>query len=66
MKTILEFLEGKKTYIVAFLFGVFNIGLAMGWWTADNQIIVTINSLLAMLGFGFLRAGVKTEAKKTQ
>jgi hypothetical protein len=58
MSKILEFLQGKKTYITATLFAVFNFGVAIGWWAPDNQIILLVNSLLAALGFGFLRAGV--------
>ena len=59
MKELLAFLEGKKTYITAILFGVFNFGYAMGWWALDNEIWIAINSLLAMFGLGFLRAGIK-------
>ena len=59
MQGIIEFLTGKKTYITAFIFGVFNFGFALGWWTLDNSVWLAINSLLSMLGFGFLRAGVK-------
>ena len=66
MSGILEWFSGKRTYITAFLFGLFNFGLGMGWWTPDNQIIITVNSLLAMFGFGFLRAGVTKEANKSE
>ena len=58
MAKILAFLNGKKTYIVAVLFGVFNVGLAMGWWAADNQMITLVDSVLGTLGLSFLRAGV--------
>jgi len=58
MQGIIEFLQGKKTYITALLFGVFNFGAAVGWWTPDSTIWITINTILGMLGFGFLRAGV--------
>ena len=58
MAAILAFLNGKKTYITAFLFALFNFGIAIGWWTPDNQIIYLINTLLASVGFGFLRAAV--------
>jgi hypothetical protein len=67
MQTVLDFLNGRKTYITAFLFAVFNFGLSMGWWTAEDQIILMVNSLLAALGWGFLRAGVSKsslDAKK--
>jgi hypothetical protein len=58
MNKLLESLSGKKTYITAVLAAIFNLGLAFGWWTADNQVIIAINGLLAAFGFGFLRAGV--------
>ena len=61
----MEWLQGKKTYITAILIAVYNVGIAVGWWTPDNQIIIAVNGLLAALGFGFLRAGSKTDAKKT-
>ena len=56
---ILEWLKGKRTFITALLFAVFNFGVGMGWWVADNNVIYLVNSLLAAAGFGFLRAGVK-------
>ena len=55
---MLQFLNGKKTYITAILFGIFNVGVALGYWTPDNTIILTVNSLLATFGFSFLRLGV--------
>lgn len=58
MQNLINFLNGKKTYITAILFGVFNVGVAVGWWTPDNQLIIAINSLFATFGFAFLRAGV--------
>jgi len=58
MQNILNWLNGKKTYITAFLFGVFNFGVAMGWWTPDNQLITTVDALLGSLGLAFLRSGV--------
>ena len=64
MQGLIDWLSGKKTYITAFLFGLFNFGIAMGWWTVDNQVWLGINSLLAMLGWGFLRAGVSKMQKK--
>jgi len=56
---IIAFLDGKKTYIVAILFGVFNVGVALGWWTADSTVIQAINVVLGSFGFGFMRAGIK-------
>ena len=61
---ILEFLQGKKTFITAVIFAVFNFGIVMGFWTPDNQIWILVNTLLASFGFGFLRAGISNEVKK--
>ena len=58
MQQIISFLEGKKTYITAALFAIFNFGVALGWWTPDNHIITLIDGLLASLGLSFLRMGV--------
>ena len=61
-----EFLEGKRTYIVTILVAIFNFGVFMGWWGPDNAAVVVINSVLAALGLGFLRAGIGTERKKIE
>lgn len=58
MQAILDFLNGKKTYIVAILLAVFDVGVAFGWWTFDSAVIQAVNALLAAFGLGFLRAGV--------
>jgi len=58
MEAIMTFLNGKKTYIVAVLFGVYNVGLALGYWAHDSGLITAINGVLASFGFGFLRSGV--------
>ena len=58
MKGLVEWLEGKKTYIVAILGALYNVGIAFAWWTPDDQYVILINSVLAALGVGFLRAGV--------
>jgi hypothetical protein len=58
---IIEWLKGKKTYLVAFVAAVFNFGIAVGWWTADNQLWVAINMILASFGLGTLRAGIKND-----
>ena len=58
MSNIILFLRGKKTFIVAVLFGLYNLGLAMGWWTADSQTVEAVNTILGAFGLAFLRAGV--------
>jgi hypothetical protein len=59
MQKILEFLSGKKSYIIAFLFAIWNFGVETQLWTVDNQIWSIVNYILGALGFAFLRAGVK-------
>lgn len=46
---MLEFLEGKKTYIVALLIAAFNLAVAVGWIPATIDATVTINTLLAIV-----------------
>ena len=58
MSGVLAFLSGKKTYIVAVLFGIYNIGLALGWWVHDSTLIIAIDGVLASFDFGFMRAGI--------
>ncbi len=62
----MKWLQGKKTYIMAVIIGVYNLGLLFGWWTADNQAVLTINTILGALGLGSLRAGVTTAAKSSK
>ncbi len=58
MKKILEWLKGKKSYITAVLFGVFNLGVSVGWWPVDSATWTAINAFFATIGWGFMRAGV--------
>jgi hypothetical protein len=46
---MIEWLNGKKTYIVAIVALVFNLGCSVGWWTPDNQTWVAIDGILASL-----------------
>jgi hypothetical protein len=55
---MLDWLKGKKSYITAALFGVFNFGASVGWWALDSETWVAVNTVLATLGWGFMRAGV--------
>lgn len=54
----LDWLQGKKTYIIVILAAVFNIGVVFGFWTVDSGVWTFINSILGFLGLGTLRAGV--------
>ena len=53
---VLDFLAGKKTYIVVIVGAVLNVAVAFGWVTPDN--LEAINAVLVALGLGALRAGV--------
>ncbi len=59
MQKVLEFLSGKKVYIVAALFAIWNFGLETNLWTVDNQIWSVVNYILGALGFAFMRAAIK-------
>ena len=62
MQTILDFLSGKKTYITAILFALFNLGIALNLWTTTNAAWTAVNAILAALGFGFLRNAITVES----
>ena len=64
MNGFIEWLQGKKTYIIVLLASVFNIGVVFGWWTPDSQVWALINTILGFLGIGTIRAGIKGESQK--
>ena len=64
MSGIIEWLQGKKTYIIMVLAFIFNLGVVSGWWTPDSQVWELINIILGFLGLGALRSGQKTESTK--
>jgi len=53
---ILDFLAGKKTYLVAIVIAVVNFAVAMGW--VSIEMLDQINLILVSLGLGSLRAGI--------
>ena len=53
---LINFLQGKKTYIVAFVLAVLNFAVAVNWITVDQ--LNQINAILVGLGLVALRAGV--------
>lgn len=61
MAQVLKFLEGKKTYAVAILLGIANIGASLGWFTWEQATVA--NGILAPFGLAFLRAGVDKNGK---
>lgn len=62
----LEFLQGKKTYIITIVAFVFNLGCLAGWWVETSTVWGFINSLFLFLGIGAIRAGQTNEIKKLQ
>lgn len=55
LNQLLDWLDGRKTYLIAFLGALYVIGSGMGLWPEDERI-------LSLFGFGAavaLRAGVK-------
>ena len=65
MTGIIEWLQGKKAYIIMILGFVFNVGVLAGFWPVDSQMWALINSILGFLGLGTLRsAAKKLEQKK--
>lgn len=64
MAAILQWLSGKKTYLIAFVGAVFNLGVGMGWWPLGDQTWAAINAILVALGGMSLRAGVTSENAK--
>lgn len=61
MGAILKFLDGKKTFITAILFGVANIGVILGWFTWEQVNIA--NGILAGFGLAFLRVAIDKSGK---
>ena len=64
MNAIMQWLDGKRTYITIILAAIFNIGVAAGWWTPENDLVNAINMIFASFGIGFLRKGVSKSEKK--
>lgn len=56
MKNLINVLEGRKTYIIAFVLAVLNVAVAMGWVSPEH--LTQINVVLGALGLTALRAGV--------
>jgi hypothetical protein len=58
MRQVLDFLVGKKTYIMIVVGALDQLGIALGWW--DEARIREI--VEAAFTLGFLRAGVNSSA----
>lgn len=57
MGKLLEFLKGKKTYIIAAVMAIATFANLMGW--IDVSILAKVEAFLLPLGLAALRAGVK-------
>lgn len=57
MKNLVYKLQGKKTYITAFVLAALNLAVAFGWISPAH--LAQINTVLAALGLAALRAGVE-------
>jgi len=57
VKPILDFLNGKKTYIIAIILAVINLLVACE--VLPHEAVEPINFVLAGLGLGTLRLAVK-------
>lgn len=53
---MLSKLQGKKTYLVAFVLAALNAAVYLNWITVDQ--LAQVNTILVALGIGALRAGV--------
>jgi hypothetical protein len=56
MKKVLNFLQGRKTYVVVVVAIIFNSLVQLGY--VDYSYVEYVNIVLAALGLGALRAGV--------
>ena len=56
LSKLVNFLSGKKTYIIVIIGAVLNVAVALELVTPDN--LEQINAVLLALGLGALRAGV--------
>lgn len=52
----MEWLKGKKTYLVAGIGILVNGALAMGY--IDERTAASVDGILIFLGFGAMRAGI--------
>lgn len=53
-KSILSWLKGKKSYLIAAILAILNFAVAMGWISPEN--LTVINTVLGALGLAALRA----------
>jgi hypothetical protein len=67
MQSVIDFLSGKKSYILLTIGFIFNLGRLIGWWTADNTTWAALDTLLAtLLGMSFRAAIAKSNPEATK
>ena len=49
LKVLLDWLDGRKTYLIAMVGVVYVFGSTVGWWPCDERV-------LGLLGFGGIAA----------
>jgi hypothetical protein len=59
IKVVLEWLDGRKTYLIALIGVLYVFGSTLGWWPCDERV-------LGLLGFGGLAALRKGVVPPTQ
>jgi hypothetical protein len=59
MQALIDWLDGKKSYILLVIGFVFNLGALLGWWTLDNQVWALVDSTLVMLLGASFRAAIQ-------
>ena len=55
MAQVLAFIQGKRTYIMAAVYGIDSAGAELGWWQADS-VRAIVEQVFTVV---FLRAGVQ-------
>lgn len=58
MEAVLEWLKGKKTYIIVIVGAILNVLIELGTIPADGTVVQLINVIFLALFGAALRAGV--------
>ena len=58
MSNLINWLSGKKSYLLLAIGLVFNLGVISGWWATDNATWGSIDTLLLALLGGSFRAAI--------
>jgi len=64
MQKVLDFLSGKKSYLLLLIAVIFNVGILQGWWASDNATWQSIDTLLVALLGGSFRAAITKSSPK--